>query len=235
MKKPLGLEIGMEELIKAKDEQIAKLNNLKEILKQQIISLQEENTQLKNELYEIEDKIKQLPKESNPKPDYQSMFTSINAKLSTIVEKLEIISVEGSVFMEDAKPSEKPKAINESQVKKSESHPAEQGLIKPSSLFSEPESAPPPQSKGSKLYQESTQVQLPPESQESQVQSASFHAADPRSLNRQVMEIVYPDNGVVQCPKCSGQNFQEMPEPARGSFAKKFYCKKCRQEWRYLY
>jgi uncharacterized phage infection (PIP) family protein YhgE len=224
----------MEELIKAKDEQIAKLNDLKELLKKQILSLQEENTKLKNDLFEIEEKIKQLPKEVSQIPDYQSMFNSINAKLTAIVEKLDIISVEGIASPANPKaPSKsKSKAINESSIKIAEPHPAEQGLLKPSSLFTDPEPVPAVQPKGPQLYQEATSQQPPLESQES---STSFHAADPRSLHRTVMEIPYPDTGIIQCPKCNGQQFQEMPEPARGSFAKKYYCKKCRQEWRFLY
>ena len=231
----------MEELIKAKDEQIAKLNNLKDLLKQQILSLQEENTQLKNELFEIEEKIKQLPRETTEKPDYQSMFNSINAKLASIVEKLDVMSVEELVSSEapprkksKSKSKSKPKVVNEDQIKKAEPHPAELGLLKPSSLFSDPEPAPTPKSNNPQLYQESAQQQPPPEPQQA-APAASFHAADPRSLHRTVMEIQYPDSGVVQCPKCNGQQFQEMPEPARGSFAKKYYCKKCRQEWRFLY
>jgi hypothetical protein len=218
----------MEELIKAKDEQIAKLNNLKELLKEQILSLQEENTKLKNELFEIEEKIKQLPKESIEKPDYHSMFNSINAKLASIVEKLDVLSVEGLDTSKEPKPLNKPKG------KYSEPHPAERGLIKPSSLFTDPEPQPTAQSKGPQLYQEPEKPQNLPESQQT-AQAASFHAADPRSLQRQVLEIDYPENGVVQCPKCNGQQFQEMPDPTRGSFAKKYYCKKCRQEWRFNY
>jgi hypothetical protein len=218
----------MEELIKAKDEQIAKLNNLKDLLKQQILSLQDENTKLKNELFEIEEKIKQLPKDLTQTPDHQSMFNSINAKLTSIVEKLDVISVEGmvssaSVPTPKTKSKSKPKAVNEEDIKKAESHPAEMGLLKPSSLFGDldPTSEP--------------QAQQQPAPAPQTASAASFHAADPRSLHRTVQEIPYPENGVIQCPKCSGQQFQEMPEPARGSFAKKYYCKKCRAEWRFLY
>ncbi len=218
----------MEELIKAKDEQIAKLNNLKDLLKQQILSLQEENTKLKNELFEIEEKIKQLPKDVTHTPDYQSMFNAINAKLTSIVEKLDVISVEGLVTSSSeptpkSKSKSKPKAVNEADIKKAEPHPAEMGLLKPSSLFDDSDSTPEPQA----------QQQKAPAPQSAPV--ASFHAADPRSLHRTVQEIPYPENGVIQCPKCNKMEFQEMPEPARGSFAKKYYCKKCRAEWRFLY
>lgn len=220
----------MEELIKAKDEQIAKLNNLKDLLKKQILSLQEENTKLKNELFEIEEKIKQLPKDLTQIPDYQSMFNTINAKLTSIVEKLDVISVEGIVSSASVVPPKskskrksKPKAVNEDSIKKAEPHPAERGLLKPSALFGDSDPTLAPQA----------QQQAAPTPQAAPAQS--FHAADPRSLHRTVMEIQYPDNGVIQCPKCNGQQFQEMPEPARGSFAKKYYCKKCRQEWRFLY
>lgn len=222
----------LEELIKAKDEQIAKLNNLKDLLKKQILSLQEENTKLKNELFEIEEKIKQLPKDLTQTPDYQSMFNSINAKLTSIVEKLDVISVEGMVSSAAAskpksksKGKSKPKAVNEDSIKKAEPHPAEMGLLKPSSLFSDSDSTPAPQ------VNEPAQQQAAPQA----APAASFHAADPRSLQRKVQEIQYPESGVIQCPKCNGQQFQEMPEPARGSFAKKYYCKKCRAEWRFLY
>ncbi|TFG19086.1 MAG: hypothetical protein EU530_07320 [Promethearchaeota archaeon] len=222
----------MEELIKAKDEQIAKLNNLKDLLKQQILSLQEENTKLKNELFEIEEKIKQLPKDPTYTPDYQSMFNAINAKLTSIVEKLDGMSVEAMVssasdLTPKSKSKSKPKAVNEEDVRKAEPHPAERGLLKPSSLFSDSDSSPSPQAKEPVKQPVTPAPQTAP--------SASFHAADPRSLHRQVMEIEYPDTGVIQCPKCNKMEFQEMPEPARGSFAKKYYCKKCRQEWRYLY
>jgi hypothetical protein len=88
-------------------------------------------------------------------------------------------------------------------------------------LFGDPDPAP------------QAQQQAAPAPQAAPAQS--FHAADPRSLQRTVQEIQYPENGVIQCPKCNGQQFQEMPEPARGSFAKKYYCKKCRAEWRFLY
>ena len=221
----------MENLIKAKDEQIAKLNDLKELLKEQILSLQEENTKLKNELFEIEEKIKQLPKETIAEPDYKSDFNAVNAKLSTIIEKLDKITVEGLVASTSpskpkskAKSKTKPKAVNEDSIKKTDPHPAERGLLKPSALFgdiNEPDPTP-------QATQQATSKPAP-------APAASFHAADPRSLHRTVLEIDYPENGVIQCPKCNGQQFQEMPEPTRGSFAKKYYCKKCRQEWRFIY
>jgi hypothetical protein len=218
----------MEDLIRAKDEQIEKLNNLKELLKQQIISLQEENSKLKSELYEMEELFKQIPKEKSSKPDFQSSLNSINAKLTTIVEKLDDLSVQQLVSSptspKKSKSKTKPKAINEDTIKKAEPHPAEIGLIKPSSLFSDSEIQPTP---------EKTQPEQ--EVQPSPVDPSAYHAADPRSLQRTVMEIDYPDNGVILCPKCGKGEFQEMPEPMRGSFAKKYYCKKCRQEWRFRY
>ena len=218
----------MEDLIKAKDEQIAKLNDLKELLKEQILSLQEENTQLKNDFFELEEKFKQLPIENTQKPDYQNMFNSINAKLSTINEKLDKISAEGIVasVSSQSKLASKSRAVNERDLKKSESHPAERGLLKPSSLFAD------------ELEKDSVANQpqvKPTPTQSENKEASSFHAADPRSLHRTVLEIDYPENGAIQCPKCNGQQFQEMPEPSRGSFAKKYYCKKCRQEWRYIY
>ncbi len=219
----------MEELIKAKDEQIAKLNDLKELLKNQILSLQEENTKLKNEIFEIEEKISQLPKENTPKTECEDKLNSINAKLSVIIEKLDKLSIEeliSSAEPSKSKPKSKSTTDNQENIKKLKPHPAEKGLIKPSALFpdiNEPE----PASKAQKSQASSSTPAPDP--------TASFQAADPRSLQRIVMEIEYPESGVIQCPKCGKMEFQEMPEPTRGSFAKKYYCKKCRQEWRFTF
>ncbi|MBN2155778.1 MAG: hypothetical protein JW776_07025 [Candidatus Lokiarchaeota archaeon] len=217
----------MENLIKAKDEQIAKLNDLKELLKQQILSLQEENTKLKNELFEMEEILKQIPEECAPIPDYQSMFTAITAKLNIIVEKLDELS------MAKLEPFTKSQGRNITPSI-STSKKQDIGLIKPSSLFSPSEVDPQSVSSEAQLYKEL--VQKPPEFEEEPTPNlASFNAADPRSLQRQVVEIDYPENGIIQCPKCGKMECQEMPDPGRGSFAKKYYCKKCRQEWRYRY
>jgi hypothetical protein len=226
----------MEELIKAKDEQIEKLNDLKELLKNQILSLQEENTKLKNDLFEIEEKIRQLPMDNSPKPNYQDTFNSINAKLSIIEEKLDKITVEGLVSkasLPQSKSIPQDNPVNKKSIQKTKSAPAKQGLLKPSSLFPELEEESPKQSTGPQLYQEKPSKQNSEKSEPHPTES--FHAADPRSLQRTVMEIDYPENGVIQCPKCGKMDFNEMPEPARGSFAKKYYCKKCRQEWRFIY
>ena len=218
---PIGLAIFMEELIKAKDEQIAKLNDLKELLKKQIISLQEENSKLKTELFEIEEKIKQLPQEATSEPDYLSMFKSINVKLTAIVEKLDAFTMERITASSSLKESI---ATPHTKAKQQES-----GLIKPSSLFSDLESS--VETINPQLYNEPKQKETTAESQDIQISPA-----DPRSLQRQVLEIDYPNTGVIQCPKCNKiAEFQEMPDPGRGSFAKKYYCKKCRQEWRYRY
>ena len=49
------------------------------------------------------------------------------------------------------------------------------------------------------------------------------------------MVLPYPADGVIRCPKCSKQDFQEMPDkskrPQYGIYPKIYYCKQCRTEW----
>jgi cell division protein FtsB len=52
--------------------------------------------------------------------------------------------------------------------------------------------------------------------------------------------IQYPADGVVKCPNCGEQNFQEMENKAKiisfvptKKYGRKYYCKLCRAEWDY--
>ncbi len=55
-----------------------------------------------------------------------------------------------------------------------------------------------------------------------------------------IKSISYPDDGVLKCPHCGEQNFQEQQNKKKiisyapiKKFAKKYYCKICRGEWDY--
>ncbi|MCF2140259.1 MAG: hypothetical protein K9W44_09425 [Candidatus Lokiarchaeota archaeon] len=56
-----------------------------------------------------------------------------------------------------------------------------------------------------------------------------------------VPTIPYPENGFIKCPKCGGNNFQEMENKKKivmynpRKYGKKYYCKDCRTEWDYEY
>ena len=55
-----------------------------------------------------------------------------------------------------------------------------------------------------------------------------------------IKTIQYPEDGVLKCPHCGEQSFQEQPNKKKiisyapiKKFAKKYYCKICRGEWDY--
>ncbi|WP_457558544.1 hypothetical protein [Candidatus Harpocratesius sp.] len=56
-----------------------------------------------------------------------------------------------------------------------------------------------------------------------------------------VPTIPYPENGFIKCPKCGGNNFQEMENKKKivmynpRKYGKKYYCRDCRAEWDYEY
>ncbi len=57
------------------------------------------------------------------------------------------------------------------------------------------------------------------------------------SLN--LVTLNYPLDGVIVCPRCGEQSFNETPNKTKVlsytplKYAKKYYCKACRQEWDY--
>jgi len=55
-----------------------------------------------------------------------------------------------------------------------------------------------------------------------------------------IKSLSYPEDGVIKCPHCGEQSFQEQPNKKKiisyapiKKFAKKYYCKICRGEWDY--
>ncbi|MHA1730769.1 MAG: hypothetical protein ACTSU5_02450 [Promethearchaeota archaeon] len=66
--------------------------------------------------------------------------------------------------------------------------------------------------------------------------------ATPEGIHSTKLEIPYPPDGVVKCPKCGRQDYKEMEDrsvvvsfvPVR-KYGRKFYCKQCRTEWAYKY
>ncbi len=64
--------------------------------------------------------------------------------------------------------------------------------------------------------------------------------ATAEGIHSQKMMVDYPGDGVVKCPKCGLQEFNEMEDrsvvisyaPVK-KYGRKFYCKKCRTEWAY--
>jgi hypothetical protein len=64
----------------------------------------------------------------------------------------------------------------------------------------------------------------------------------PVKLFHGIKTVPYPEDGVILCPSCEAQNFQEMQNKAKiisftpvKKYGKKYYCKKCRSEWDYSY
>ena len=55
-----------------------------------------------------------------------------------------------------------------------------------------------------------------------------------------IKSISYPEDGVIKCPHCGEQHFQEQENKSKiisyapiKKYAKKYYCKNCRGEWDY--
>ncbi|MHA1585371.1 MAG: hypothetical protein ACTSVU_08990 [Promethearchaeota archaeon] len=55
-----------------------------------------------------------------------------------------------------------------------------------------------------------------------------------------ILSVPYPNDGAIKCPHCGAQNFVEQEDHTRvlsyvpiKKYAKKYYCKTCRAEWKY--
>ena len=246
--------IKMEDLIKVKDEEIAQLNKLKSALKTQV-------QKFKVQIEELNKKLEE-PK-APAYPDLSPQMENSQNELEKAQENLSKMALEKEKLQERITELEKepqtPEKLME-QLKTGMFKLGQQNFSieeKIDQLLSTPKTSSPSSYRSPGL----TQAQNLPVSHKKEVKvrkpSDILHKRqdqatekpvkplrDPASVpagDKKILTLPYVEAGKsIVCPHCDEQDYGEQPDHSRilsyapvKKYAKKYYCKSCRKEWRY--
>jgi len=234
----------MEDLLKIKEAELAQLSQVKDALRAQVKKFREEINTLNKKIEELENepKIPSYPDLSD-KLRYQEKK---NRKLLEEIESLKKEPLSPEKLMEQLKKGMfslgKQNASIEfkidnilEQVEKGYQGKPKAGIEKKEifsdrpkkSFVSEPE----------KFISRKPSDILKKKPEEEEIPQKKFPAKVELGT---IKSLSYPEDGVIKCPHCGEQSFQEQPNKKKiisyapiKKFAKKYYCKICRGEWDY--
>ena len=240
----------MEDLLKIKEAELAQLTEVKNVLRGQVKKFREEIKVLneKVEKLEKEPKIPPYPDLSNEFKEQEEKNKSLSEEIESLKEKIEELKKEPL----------SPEKLME-QLKKGMFNLGKQNA----SIESKIDSILKQVEKG---YNGNSKVEIKKEKVQSSFQEKSV-VSEPKKIKTRkpsdilkkkpaeeipqkkipakveigtIKSISYPDDGVLKCPHCGEQNFQEQQNKKKiisyapiKKFAKKYYCKICRGEWDY--
>lgn len=85
-------------------------------------------------------------------------------------------------------------------------------------------------------------VQLKEDQQDEPKKTEDTPVSKSGGISKTIRTIKHPEDGIIKCPDCGAQSFQEMENHAKiisfapvKKYGKKYYCKICRIEWDYDY
>ena len=240
----------MEDLLKIKEAELAQLTEVKNVLRGQV-------KKFRDEIKSLNEKVEKLEKE--PKiPTYPDL----SSELKEQEEKNKNLSEENESLKEKVEELEKEPLSSEKlmeQLKKGMFKLGQQNA----SIESKIDSILEQEEKGNKG---NSKVEFKKERNQSDLQKRPV-VSEPKKITTRkpsdllkkrpveeipqkkipakveigkIKSVSYPDDGVLKCPHCGEQNFQEQQNKKKiisyapiKKFAKKYYCKICRGEWCY--
>ena len=240
----------MEDLLKIKEAELAQLTEVKNALRGQVKKFREENNSLKEkvEKLEKEPKIPSYPDLSSELKEQEEKNISLseeNESLKEKVEELEKVPLSPEKLMEQLKKGMfnlgKQNASIESKIDNflEKVEKGNKGNVngkfkrkKPVSDLQEKHVVSEPKKivtrKPSDILKKKLEKEIPKKKISTKVEKGT------------IKSISYPDDGVLKCPHCGEQNYQEQQNKKKiisyapiKKYAKKYYCKICRMEWQY--
>ena len=277
----------MEDLIKAKDETIAKMGMLKDALKNQVKTFKDENIQLKAQIAELTKKL-EMPK-APTYPDLSVQLEASQKELETFQQTFRKMTVEKEKLAEQLaealtdieklkvelekvplSPEKLMDQLKTGMFKLGQQNFSIEGKLdqliqkigtgvtsiaktsSPSSYISPGLTQSQPHSQTGEVHvrKPSDNVRKPsdnvrkPSDQVKTKETPSKPLRDvaPLGGRSEIKTLPYPTEagGAIICPHCGKQDYGETPDQSRilsyvpiKKYAKKYYCKSCRKEWRY--
>jgi septal ring factor EnvC (AmiA/AmiB activator) len=220
------MENKIEELTKAKSEQIEKLTKIKDVLRQkleeaknEISELKEkldeaknENSELKEKISEIEENISSIDQNTTPADSVGNeqileFLKGNRNKMDFVLKRLEnLISIEVKKSERDESP--KLKIVKKDVLVKEHSSEIETKIV----------------------------VEIPDQKEKNKPPKSIKREP---STSKKLLSIPYPTDGTIRCPNCNKIKWKELKNKSkmisRGVYAKQYYCKTCRTEWEFEY
>ncbi|MHA1648298.1 MAG: hypothetical protein ACTSVL_12075 [Promethearchaeota archaeon] len=233
----------MEDLLKIKEAELAQLSQVKDALRAQVKKFREEINSLNKKIEELENEPK-IP----PYPDLSNKLRYQEKKNKQLLEEIESFKKEPlspEILMEQLKKGMftlgKQNASIESkidsfleQVEKGYQGKSKVEVEKKEKtwvLQKKPDDSEPEKvisRKPSDILKKKPEEEIPQKKIPAKVELGT------------IKSIQYPEDGVIKCPHCGEQSFQEQPNKKKiisyapiKKYAKKYYCKICRMEWQY--
>lgn len=210
------MENKIEELTKAKNEQIEKLNKIKEVLKKKLDEAKNEISELKEDIGKLEGDLSSIEQKSKPadlvgNEQIMEFLKGNRNRMDFVLKRLEnLISM---AVKTEKNEIPKRKIVNKAAMVKGEEY------------SSEPEV---------KIEEEISTQRSEKESPKPQ---KSIKREPP--ISKKLLSIPYPTDGTIRCPKCNAIKWKEQKNRSkmisRGVYAKQYYCKTCRTEWEFEY
>ncbi len=234
----------MEDLLKIKEAEVAQLTQVKNVLRAQVKKFREEINSLNDKVEKLENEPK-IP----PYPDLSDELKEQEEKNKKLMEEIESLKKEPL----------SPEKLME-QLKKGMLNLGRQNASIDSKINIILEQL-------EKGYKDNSKVEFGKKEITSNLPKKSIVSEPEKIITRKPSDILkkkpdeeilqkkipakvalgiiksisYPDDGVLKCPHCGEQNFQEQQNKKKiisyapiKKFAKKYYCKICRGEWDYV-
>ena len=241
----------MEDLIKLKDEEIFKLGKLKDALKIQVQKLKEKLEEPKapaypnlspqlessqNDLEEANEKMRKMTVEMEKLQEKVSEFEKVPLTPEKLMEQLKkgMFTLGQQNFSIEKKMDQLLEKIEAGDF----------GSVKPSSASSYRSPGLTQSQHTPVSHTKEIKVRKPSDILHKRQDQATKKPLKPISVpggDKKMITLPYIEAGqAIICPHCQEQDYGEQPDHSRilsyapvKKYAKKYYCKSCRKEWRY--
>ncbi|MHA1720681.1 MAG: hypothetical protein ACTSWX_12510 [Promethearchaeota archaeon] len=243
----------MEELLKAKDNELNQLTKVKDALRDQAKKLKEEIESLNAKIDKLENEPKEptypdLSEDLKEQKEENKKILEENKTLKEKIEELEKKPLSPEKLMEQLKKGMfnlgQENATLDAKVDKilkhlekfERSEPSEK-IEDNSSNLKSLEKPKIPEPEKILTRKPSDILKLKPKTDE---KLSGGSKKESFGMSSSIKTIQYPKDGVIKCPHCGEQNYQEQENKKKiisyspiKKYAKKYYCKICRGEWDY--
>ncbi|MHA1475508.1 MAG: hypothetical protein ACTSRX_08260 [Promethearchaeota archaeon] len=238
----------MEDLLKIKEAELAQLTQVKDALRAQVKKFREEINSFKQKVEKLENEPKipsypDLSDELKKQEEKHKILLEENESLKETIEELKKEPLSPEKLMEQLKKGMFSLGKQNASIESKIDSILEQGekefkgnskvevekeektwVLQKKPADSEPEKI--ISRKPSDILKKKPEEEIPQKKIPAKVEIGT------------IKSIQYPEDGVIKCPHCGEQSFQEQQNKKKiisyapiKKFAKKYYCKICRGEW----
>lgn len=230
------MENKIEELTKAKNDQIEKLIKMKDLLRKKLAEakkeysdLKEENSVLKEENSELKKEYSDLKEENNDLKEENISSTDQNTTPTDSVGNDQIIEfLKGNRNKMDFVLKKLENLISIS-IKSEHDEITKLKTVKKNAMVKEHSSD----------TESKIEEVLPTQKRKKEKQQPPKPIKREPITSKKLLSIPYPTDGTIRCPNCNKIKWKELENKSkmisRGVYAKQYYCKTCRTEWEFEY